>query len=69
MSQLGYGTGSSVRNEKYQLHEAIQYAVDNSFPQITPEMFVSGKIPEAIVQLEYDINLSSLNGVALDMHL
>ncbi len=67
LSLLGYGEGASVRNEKYQLHEALQYLVDDDFPQITPEMFASGKLPEAIEKVEYDINLSSLNGIVLEM--
>lgn len=67
LSLLGYGSGASVRNEKYQLHEALKYKIDDCFPQITPDKFVCGKLPDAITQLEYDVNLSSLESVALDL--
>ena len=67
LSRLGYGEGASVRNEKYQLHEALLYVVDDNFPQITPEMFVTGALPDAIVKLEYDVDLSALNCNVLDV--
>jgi len=67
LSLLGYGVGASARNIKYQLHEVMEYDVDDAFPQITPESFVGGMLPRGIEHIEYDVNMSVLDGRAIDI--
>ena len=62
LGKLGYNAGSSSRAEKYQLHEAMQYPVDETFPRIIPEMFKDGILPVGIKQLSYDVDLSVIPG-------
>jgi hypothetical protein len=66
LNQLGYGTGSSARKEKYQVHEIIKYPVDENFPRITPELFKKETIPTGIKQLSYDVDLSVLIGKSIN---
>ena len=62
LSLQGYGPGTSARNEKYVIHEVIQYEVDETFPNITPAKFKDGIIPKGIKKIEYDVDLSVLDG-------
>lgn len=66
LSRLGYAVGNSSRRERYYLHEIRKYEVDDHFPRITPEMFKGNRMPEGIVQVSYDVNLSSLAGNTVD---
>ena len=61
LSLQGYGLGVSSRNEKYQIHEVLQYDVDDDFPRITPDKLIGG-IPKGITKVEYDVDLSVLDG-------
>ena len=63
----GYGVGTSARNEKYQVHEVMQYEVNDEFPKITPESFVGGNIPKGIAHVEYNVDLSLLDGTAIEI--
>ena len=65
--KLGYGIGNSSRSEKYQLHEIICYLVDDKFPKITPESFRQGSFPSGIKRVSYDIDLSVVPGMAIDL--
>ena len=67
LAMQGYRVGSSARDEKYQLHEALQYEVDDQFPKITPESFLGGKIPKGISQVEYNVDLSLLDGTVIEL--
>lgn len=60
LQRIGMEAGCSVRKEKFILLEARSYAVDNSFPRITPESFIGGVLPVGVVQFEYRIDLSGL---------
>jgi hypothetical protein len=62
LGSLGYAEGNSARSEKYQIHEVLQYNVDDSFPSITPESLKTGVLPAGIKHLSYDVDLSALNG-------
>jgi len=68
LSRQGYGAGSSARNEKFQVHEILQYEVDESFPKIIPESFVGGTIPKGIEHLEYNVDLSLLDGTVIELN-
>lgn len=68
LSRQGYGIGSSARDEKYQVHEILQYEVDESFPKIIPESFVGGTIPKGIEHLEYNVDLSLLDGTVIELN-
>ena len=65
LGKLGYSAGSSSRAERYQLHEAMQYSVDDSFPRIVPEMFKNETLPMGIKQLSYDVDLSVVPGTSV----
>ncbi|MBO5604388.1 MAG: PD-(D/E)XK motif protein [Acidaminococcaceae bacterium] len=65
--KLGYGIGSSARLEKYQVHEIMQYLVDENFPRITPEMFKQGTLPLGIKHISYDIDLSVISGTNINL--
>ena len=68
LCQLGYETGCSARRQQYVLHEGIRvYEVDDSFPRITSDSFVGKKIPERIIQLTYQLDLTSLPYRLLEM--
>lgn len=68
LSRQGYGIGSSARDEKYQVHEILQYEVNESFPKIIPESFVGGTIPKGIEHLEYNVDLSLLDGTVIELN-
>ncbi|MBP3966251.1 PD-(D/E)XK motif protein [Paenibacillus lignilyticus] len=53
--------GCSARNEKYKLLEIRKYSIDNSFPSITANSFVDSKIPEAIREINYKIDLIGIS--------
>lgn len=67
LNLLGYGKGSSARKEKYIINEVMQYAVDDKFPRIIPEMFKTGALPVGIKQLSYDVDLSLLDGDSINI--
>lgn len=60
LEECGYEAGGSARNERYKLLEMRKYHVNDSFPAITDKSFTGGKIPEAIVQFTYRLELSGL---------
>lgn len=66
LSLQGYGLGVSSRNEKYQIHEVLQYDVDDDFPRITPDKLIGG-IPKGITKVEYDVDLSVLDGKQISL--
>lgn len=60
LQRLGMEAGCSARKEAYNLLEARSYAVDDSFPRITPASFIGGALPVGVVQFEYRADLSGL---------
>lgn len=67
LSRLGYHEGKSSRMEKYQIHEVLKYEVNERFPKIIPEMFKTETLPAGIKRLEYDVDLSVLDGITIDI--
>ena len=65
LGKLGYSVGSSSRTEKYQLHEVMQFSVDEEFPRIVPEMFKDETLPVGIKRLSYDVDLSVVPGTSV----
>lgn len=65
LQRLGMEAGCSARKEAYNLLEARSYAVDDSFPRITPASFVGGVLPAGVVQFEYKVDLSGLKSQQL----
>lgn len=67
LNMQGYGIGTSARHERYLLHEALEYKVDNSFPKIIPQSFVDGNVPKGVEHIEYDVNLDVLDAVKMEI--
>ena len=67
LARLGYVAGNSSRRERYTLHEIRKYEVDDRFPKIVPESFRENRLPEGIVQLSYDVDLSFVPGNTVDI--
>lgn len=65
LKRLGMEAGCSVRKEAYNLLEARSYAVDDSFPRITPSSFIGGVLPAGVIQFEYKVDLSGLKSQQL----
>ena len=65
LGRLGYSLGNSARKEYYQLHGVTQYAVDDRFPRIVPEMLKAGELPRGIKKLAYDVDLSVVSGTSI----
>lgn len=51
---------TAVDSQKFRLLESRQYLVDESFPRIIPTSFSSGSLPNGVISLTYDIDLSSV---------
>lgn len=60
LNNLGLELGSSARKEKYRLLEMRKYKIDYGFPLITKESFVGGKLPDAVKQFTYRLDLSGI---------
>lgn len=66
LRKLGYPEGRTARDSQYRLLEANVYTVNDEFPKIIPSTFKGGILPQGIVKLTYDINLSNLKRKQLD---
>ena len=62
LARDGLHAGGAARAETYRLLESSIYAVNDEFPCITPSSFLAGVIPAGIVSIEYDVDLSTLQG-------
>ena len=51
---------TAVDRLRFRLLESRQYLVDESFPRIIPASFSSGTLPNGVISLTYDIDLSSV---------
>jgi hypothetical protein len=60
LARYGFEAGCSARLETYKLLEMREYIVDNAFPRITMQSFVGGKLPEAVIQLTYRLDLTGI---------
>jgi hypothetical protein len=61
LGNLGYKPGTSGRTRKYKCLEKRKYAVDDSFPRITAESFLNGRMPAGITKIEYTVDLDGLD--------
>ncbi len=66
---LGYSNGNSARQEAYKILEAEEYAVNDSFPRIMLDLFKTGSLPNGIKQLEYDVDLSVVEGNTVPINM
>lgn len=62
LSRIGLHAGGAARTETYRQLESIIYEIDENFPSITPSSFRNNIIPAGIVSIEYDVDLSTLQG-------
>ena len=53
-------TGNHGRKRKFIILERRRYTVDEAFPLIREEMFITGRLPDGIMHLEYDVNLDGI---------
>lgn len=60
LERLGYEKGSSARRDSYKLLESRSFPVNEDFPRIVPTSFKNDVIPEGILGLRYDVDLTSL---------
>lgn len=51
---------SDVRNKCFKVDEVRRYLIDDTFPRITDDTFINGKIPENISGLVYNVDLDGL---------
>ena len=56
----GYQKGKKDRITGFMIHEIRYYLVDESFPAITENSFIGGKIPSNVTKYEYTVSLSGL---------
>ena len=61
----GFERGMSARKKNFILHEMLLYKVDDTFPRITPDLFVDGVMPKGITKITYTIDLSGLKPIPL----
>lgn len=66
LKKLGYRAGSEIREKPYVLLEALAYEVNEAFPKITPESFVTGQLPSYIPSITYTVELEGLPCTVLD---
>lgn len=60
LERQGFESGTSIRDKKYKILEKRKYTVDDSFPRITKDMFVSGCYPKGITHIEYTVDLDGI---------
>ncbi len=60
LAGLGLKKGSFNRKTAFSLIEMRKYLVDDSFPRLTQDSFVGGKLPEGIVKISYVVDLANL---------
>lgn len=59
---LGFEKGRHDRRRKYMLHAMTKYHIDENFPAIRPNSFVSGDLPQGIIGITYTVSLDGING-------
>lgn len=63
LRKLGYPEGEHAREQKYLLHEALEYEIGEDFPLISPASFKENRIPDGITQITYTVDLNSAEPV------
>lgn len=57
---LDLPAGNIYRREQYSLLEVRKLPINDKFPCIVPESFKDNKIPEGILSIHYDVDISNL---------
>ena len=65
LSELGYGSGKSSRNEGYDLLAMTEYVVDEDFPHISKSSFKAGDLPSCVASISYDVVLDGVKGTSI----
>lgn len=65
LKEMGFEPGMSSRKKTFILHDMLQYTIDDSFPRITPELFVGGVLPTGITKITYTVDLSGMPAVSM----
>lgn len=60
LEKQGFERGANIRNKKYKVLEKRIYAVDDTFPRIVNESFKDDKLPNAVIHVEYTIDLDGV---------
>ena len=60
LEKMGFERGSSSRNKKYKKLEGRVYEVDDSFPRIVKSSFKNNKYPDAIIHIQYTVDLDGI---------
>ena len=61
LEEKGLKAGNHGRKRKFAVLERRKYTIDDSFPVISDEMFIEGRLPDGITHLEYDIVLDGMS--------
>ena len=61
LEKQGYERGSNIRNKRYKKLEGRIYTVDDSFPRIVPTSFKNNKLPDAVIRVQYTIDLNAIS--------
>lgn len=69
LEKIGYSQGNSSLNQTYNILEMRLYRVNSSFPVITSESFIGGKIPDGISKIQYTVNLEGLEYTPVSLAL
>ena len=60
LEKQGFERGSNIRNKKYKKLEGRIYEVDEAFPKIVRSSFKDDKYPDAIIHIQYTVNLDGI---------
>lgn len=60
LTKMNLKIGQSIRDEKYKILEKRRYIINEAFPKITDEMFITHKMPDAITKIEYTVDLDAI---------
>lgn len=61
VSSLGISLRGRDVERKFKLHEAKRYTIDDTFPSIKDEDFISGQLHSNIIKITYTIDLTGLD--------
>lgn len=60
LEKQGFERGANIRNKKYKVLEKRKYAVDETFPRIVNGSFKEDKLPNAVIHVEYTVDLDGV---------
>lgn len=65
LASKGFEIGMSSRKRTFLLHNMLSYAVDETFPRISPASFVGGVMPAGITKISYTVDLGGMTPVSM----